>query len=473
MAEPVLGIAATLRDAFKTVSGMVGLGMIFVLAGAIIVIPIYAPFDVVHTWGDVTAWKDNPRAAAPEWTDLLTTEKLSRTLIVEPGDFLKVNTVSETFGLAAISLRRTFSFEYDTFPSEMTLRLFATYADRSPLVTVDLTRPDGEVVELMTAAPQNQAPTANLYPFSITSATPETLKNIRTWAISNHNATDVAFPKPEVTLFAVAGEDMLDSGRARVLRGDYNIKITALAFTPGDDLDAQFLVYGKVFGVAGTDTFRRDLMTGILWGAPVALAFGTVAALVIVLSQTLLGAISAWYGKRTDEIIQRAADFFLILPVLPILILISIFYRPGIWTILLVIISFSLVGGTTKVIRSLVLQVKEEQFIESALSYGASRMRILFRHIFPRVLPYTFALIALSVPAFIFLEASLSFLGLGDPLLPTWGSLIGAAFRANALFNGIWWWIALPAAGIIFATVAFALLGYSFDRALNPRLREQ
>lgn len=473
MSAPALGIVATLRDAFRTVSGMIGLGMIVVLAGAIIVIPFYAPFDVVHTWGDVTAWKDNPRAAAPEWMDLLTTRKLSRTLIVEPSDFSKVNFTSETFGIAVINLRHTFSFEYDEFPSELTLRLFATFEDRSPLVTVDFARPDGEVVELMVSAPGRQAPTPNLYPFSITSAMPETLKNIRTWAISNYNATDVAFPKPEVTLFAVAGEDMLDPRRARVLQGDYSIRITALAFTPEDDLDATFLVFGRIFGLAGTDTFRRDLMTGILWGAPVALAFGTIAALVIVLVQTLLGAISAWYGKRVDEIIQRAADFFLILPILPILILISIFYRPGIWTILLVIVGFSLVGGTTKVIRSLVLQVREEQFIESALSYGASRRRILFRHIFPRVLPYTFALIALSVPAFIFLEASLSFLGLGDPVLPTWGSLIGAAFRANALVNGIWWWIALPAGGIIFATVAFALLGYSFDRALNPRLREQ
>jgi peptide/nickel transport system permease protein len=97
----------------------------------------------------------------------------------------------------------------------------------------------------------------------------------------------------------------------------------------------------------------------------------------------------------------------------------------------------------------------------------------LFRHILPRLLPYTFALIALSVPSFIFLEASLSFLGLGDPLLPTWGSILGNAYNGSAPFRGFWWWIAFPAGGIVFATVAFALLGYSFDKVLNPRLREE
>jgi peptide/nickel transport system permease protein len=77
------------------------------------------------------------------------------------------------------------------------------------------------------------------------------------------------------------------------------------------------------------------------------------------------------------------------------------------------------------------------------------------------------------VPSFIFLEASLAFLGLGDPVLPTWGNLIGKADTGGALFYGYWWWIVFPIAGIMFTTVAFALLGYAFDKVLNPRLREQ
>ncbi len=136
-------------------------------------------------------------------------------------------------------------------------------------------------------------------------------------------------------------------------------------------------------------------------------------------------------------------------------------------------IVFSLLGGATKVVRSIVMQVKEEQYVEIAQSYGASRVRIVLKHILPRTLPYSFALIALAVPSYIFLEAALSFLGLGDPILPTWGAIMGEAQRAGALLNGLWWWISFPALGILFTTVAFALLGYSFDKVLNPRLREE
>ncbi len=472
-APPALGIVATLKDAFRTMSGIVGGAMLAVLLAMVVVVPIYAPFDVARTWGQASAWVDNPRVAGPEWADVFVPGTLSRTLIIQPEDFRKTKVISETFGITTFVLRKTFDFNADYFPSELTYRLFATFGDISPLVTMQLERPDGEVVELLRTTPVNRAPEANNYPFSQTVTVPETLRNLRAWATTTFNATDVAFPKPEVTLFAKGGEDMLDASRARVLKGEYAFRVIGVAFDAEDNIDGRLIVFGRVFGLAGTDHLRRDLMTGILWGAPVALAFGTTAALIVILTQTLFGAIGGWFGGRTDEAVQRASDFFLILPILPILILISIFYRPGIWTILFVVVAFSLFGGTTKVIRSIVLQVKQEQYVESATSYGASKLRILFKHIFPRVMPYTFALIALAVPAYIFLEASLAFLGLSDPTLPTWGSLLGTAYRNNAMFNGFWWWIALPAAGIIFATVAFALLGYSFDKVLNPRLREQ
>jgi peptide/nickel transport system permease protein len=468
-----MGIAATLKTAFRTASGIVGGIMLAVLLSMVVIVPIYAPFDIVSTWGDSSAWVDNPRVAGPEWSDIFVPGTLPRTLTLQPEDFRKTRLVSETFGITTIILRGTFDITADYFPSELTFRLFASFGNISPLVSIQLERPDGETVELAQTTPDKRAPTPNNFYFSQSVAEPETLRSIRAWATTTFNATDVAFPKPEVTLFAEGGEDMLDPQRARIMRGEYGLRVIAVAFDTEDDIDGRLLVFGRVFGLAGTDHIRRDLMTGILWGAPVALAFGTAAGLIVILSQTIFGAISGWYGGRIDEAVQRASDFFLIIPILPILILIGIFYRPGIWAILLVVVSFSLVGGTTKVIRSIVLQVKQEQYVESATSYGASKLRVLFRHIFPRVMPYTFALIALAVPAFIFLEASLAFLGLSDPTIPTWGSLLGTAYRNNAMFNGFWWWIALPAAGIIFATVAFALLGYSFDKVLNPRLRDQ
>jgi len=480
--QAALGLRQAFREAFRTKSGIAGSFMLAVLLGMVIIIPFVAPYDVVSTWGDRSEWIDNPRLAAPAWTEWFAGRDLPETMIFEPSDFRKVRVPSSQFNLTFVVLRKTFTYAADEFPSELTLWAWASFATNStPNLNVTWIRPDGETVTLLDRGLEIRAPTPNEYPFSQTGTTKNTAQAIRNWALG-HNATETApankpdpwtYVKPEVTLFAVAGEDMLDFRRAKVLKGEYTLRLDYLGFSTTEDLDAKFIVYGTIFGLAGTDDARRDLFIGFLWGAPVALAFGTVAALVIVLIQTILGAISGWYGGWIDEIVQRFSDGLLIIPLLPILIIIALFYDPGIVVILLVLVAFGFVGSTTKVIRSLVLQIREEQYIEAAQSYGASRARILFRYIMPRVMPYTFALIALSVPSYIFLEASLSFLGLGDPVLPTWGAVIGDAYSDGALYYGYWWWIAVPTAGILFTTVAFALLGYAFDKVLNPRLREE
>ncbi|MEM3073755.1 MAG: ABC transporter permease subunit, partial [Nitrososphaerales archaeon] len=144
-----------------------------------------------------------------------------------------------------------------------------------------------------------------------------------------------------------------------------------------------------------------------------------------------------------------------------------------IWTLLIAVIALSLFGGVTKSVRSMALQIREEPYIEAAKSYGASRPRILFLYILPRLLPYTFANITVSVPAYVFLEASLSILGLGDPALPTWGKIISEAFSGGAAYYGYWWWILIPSIFIVLVSTAFALLWYSLDKVLNPRLREE
>jgi len=487
---PVLGLKSVLGEVVRTKTGFFGFGMLVVLLALVLAVPLVAPFDVVREWSNREAWLDNPRVAAPEWSELFAGRTLPRTVIVHPcftattvplsinntrekcpgGQWGRLAVRTTQFGnYTFITMDHTFDFVADVFPSEISMIIWANYGPEAPLVEVTLRRPDNVNFSLFSDAPEQRTPAANRYPLS----TDQGLKDrVKAWASVNYSATSVDLIRPEVTLFANAGPDMLDTHKATVLKGKYVLRIQASAHGYVG-MDAKAVIYGTVFGLAGTDTHRRDLVIGLLWGAPVALAFGVVAAVVIVLLQTILGALATWYGGWWDEIIQRAADVFLIIPLLPILLLIAIVYSPSIWTTLGILVLFGVVGSTTKVARSIVLQVKEEAYIESAISYGASRARILFKHILPRLMPYTFALIALSVPAFIFLEASLSFLGLGDPLLPTWGAILGQAYTDNALFHGLWWWIAFPAGGIIFATVAFSLLGYSFDKVLNPRLREQ
>ena len=492
ISAPVIGFRAALKEALRTRTGLAGFSMIAVLLGVVVAVPFIAPYDVVRAWGSRDPWLDNPRFAAPEWSEVFVGKKLPRTVIMEncftpetvpisnatgpekcpSGGWTRVTVRVILFGdITFVTLTRKFSFTADEFPSELRLVVWAQFGQNASQITATWTRPDNSSLRLLQVSPNQRAPAENVYPLSIPGSGIHEI--VRDWAIVQYNATDVSNVRPEVTLFAQAGPDMLDARKATVLKGEYTMKLEMVAFGGNSGIDARMWVYGTVFGIAGTDTNRRDLLVGLLWGAPVALSFAMVASVIIVLLQVIIGAIATWYGGMYDEFVQRLADLLLIIPLLPVLILISIAYSPGIWTILIVLVGLGFVGATTKVARSIVLQVKEEAYIESAVSYGASRGRILFKHIMPRLLPYTFALIALSVPTFIFLEASLSFLGLGDPILPTWGSMLGEAYLGNAPFRGFWWWIAFPAAGIIFATIAFSLLGYSFDKVLNPRLREE
>lgn len=498
-----IGIKAAMLEALRTKSGLAAAAMLGFLIILAILVPVFAPYNITQAWNDPSAWGNNPKLAAPEWSEIFTGKHLARTILLpyhgEPGGFDKVrvsfNVSSETYTF--VILKKSFSYQYDVFPSEISLFLTATYGNASATqIKVYWDRPDGQEVHLFDATPTVRAPYENTFSLTFPNFRDPSYAvyaNIKQWLISQNitNATEwsTLFPSPtgfysnppdaQQILMSKMNRSMLDPERAEVLKGNYSFRIEFTGFTATDDANARATIYGTVYGIAGTDVNRRDLLVALLWGAPIALAFGLVGAFAAVIIQTLLGAISGWYGGAIDEFVQRAADFYLIIPTLPILILLGILYRPGIVLLLIVLVVFGIVGATTKVIRSIVLQVKEEQFIEAARSYGASRRRILFRYIMPRVMPYTFALIALTVPAFIFLEASLSFLGLGDPLLPTWGHILGDAYSQGALFasraypTGFWWWILFPAAGIIFTTVAFALLGYAFDKVLNPRLREQ
>ena len=474
MAPPVVGTRAAIREALRTKSGLFGFGMLIFMLSVVVIIPFLAPYDVVRQWGDVSKWTDNPRNAKPDWIDAFSSVKEARNIIRDWGDFRSAES-NWSGSLKVILLTTKWNFEWDVFPPDLRLELLSSWSGRVPQITVEWERPDNERVPLYEAAPERAAP--NVETISLSSDT-DVMRDVEDWAEAvalreNFTLDNVSLIRPHVTLYAQLGPGMLGPHQSTVLKGEYKLTIQVIAFGETDTVRARFTSYGTAFGLAGTDHLRRDLFIGLLWGAPVALAFGSAAAFITVMSQVILGALGAYFGGRFDEFIQRATDFLIILPLLPILILIAQLYSPNIVLILGIVIAFNIVGGTTKVVRSIALQVKEELHVEAARSYGASRLRILFRYVMPRTLPYSFALLSLSVPAFIFLEASLSFLGLGDPSLPTWGSIMGDAQRNGAIYNGFWWWIALPALGIVFATVAFAFLGYAFDKVLNPRLREE
>jgi len=257
-----------------------------------------------------------------------------------------------------------------------------------------------------------------------------------------------------------------------VLKGKYKLIITGTTFEPNSSLDVEFVLHGQVYGLAGTDHARRDLTLPLLWGAPVALAFGLLAAIGTSVLTMIIAAIGTWYGGWVDQLIQRITEVNLVLPFFALMIMIGTFYSRSIWVIISATILLSIFTGSILAYRSVFLQVKESMYIEAAKAYGASNSRIIFVYLIPRMIPLLIPNLVQAVPAFVFLEASLAVIGLGDPVLPTWGKIIQDAQANGALYKGYYYWVLEPAILLVITGLAFAFLGFVLDRIFNPRLRD-
>ena len=256
------------------------------------------------------------------------------------------------------------------------------------------------------------------------------------------------------------------------VKGIYKLVIEGVTFEEGSDLDADFVFHGTVYGLFGTDHQRRDLIVPMLWGAPVALAFGLIASLGTALLTMIIAAMGAWYGGWVDELIQRITEVNLVLPFFSILVMVGTFYSRSTWVILSVTVALSIFTGGIKAYRAIFMQVKESTYIEAARAYGTSAGRIIFVYMIPRMIPLLIPGVVSSVPAFVFLEATLAVLGLGDPVLPTWGRLINDAFSNGALYKGLYYWIMAPSILLMMSGLGFAMLGFALDRVFNPKLRD-
>jgi len=442
--------------------GIAGLTILVVMVALSIIALIYVPFNVAKEWNNPLFWQRNPRLALPSWVNIFLGRKLPETIVIANESIRKYSYYLETTGLKYNMLEAKFSYDYQDFPSELRLMLYVN-AERV-LVDIKWIQPtNGVEITLWKGFLQSGS-----NPIYI--STSNEVYNYIVDSLKRLNLSSSRVMRPEIILFT---DINLSHTNPMPVNGIYMLKIASISSNITDDIDAELIIYGKVYGLAGTDSKRRDLFTGLVWGAPIALSFGLIAALTTSFLQTIIGSLSAWYGGLIDEVIQRITDVYMILPFLPILITISIVYKIDIWTLLFIVVGLSVFGGSTKTARSMTLQIMAEQYIEAAISYGASRKRILFLYILPRLLPYTIANMVLSVPSYVFLEAALSVLGLGDPMMPTWGKIISDAYSGGAVEHGLWWWILLPSALIILTAISFAFIGLALDKIVNPRLRER
>jgi len=226
----------------------------------------------------------------------------------------------------------------------------------------------------------------------------------------------------------------------------------------------------------GTDDAGHDVWAQLVYGARVSLLVGFVAGFISVFIGSTLGTLAGFYGGKTDTLLMRTTDVFLVIPDLPLTIILIAVIRQanlGIPTIAVLIAVIGLLYWTTtaRLIRSQVLTVKERQFVARARAIGAGSGHIMRKHILPLVLPLMTANTVLVISLAILVESGLAFLGLGDPSQPSWGTMLHFAFERNAISVGAWWFYLPPGLAIVWTVLGCVLLGNVLEEIFNPRLK--
>lgn len=220
----------------------------------------------------------------------------------------------------------------------------------------------------------------------------------------------------------------------------------------------------------GTDDLGRDVWSQVIYGSRVSLLIGFISAFATVFTGALIGIIAGFYGGYIEEILMRIVDFFMMLPALPLMIVLAAVMGPSIWNIIFVV---SLISWptTARVVRSQVLSLKERPFVEASRCIGANNTFLMFREIFPNVVPILFAEAVIMITEAIYAEAVLSFLGLGDPVRMSWGSMLHFAFDSGTMARAPWW-VLPPILSIILLIIGFSFLGTAVSDILKPGYKE-
>lgn len=216
----------------------------------------------------------------------------------------------------------------------------------------------------------------------------------------------------------------------------------------------------------GTDALGRDVLSGLAHGAYVSLLVGLVSTIVALAIGVPVGALAGYFVGRTDDILMRFTEFFQTIPSFALAIVLLAIFQPS---LTYVIIAIAIVSWppVARLVRGEVLSLRTREFVEAATLQGLGNTQIILRHVLPNALPSIIVLASLMVAQAILLESSLSFLGLGDPNIMSWGYMIGAA---RTVIRTAWWLSFLPGMAILLTVLALNLIGEGLNDALNPRL---
>jgi len=219
----------------------------------------------------------------------------------------------------------------------------------------------------------------------------------------------------------------------------------------------------------GTTYYGHDVLSQTLLGSRLAFAVGLISALLIGFIGTNVGLISGYFGGRVDDVLMRITDLAYAIPFLPFMIVIVSLFGPRVEVI---VGSMSLIFWRTaaRVVRSQVLSLRERPYVLAARAAGAGHLRILYVHLLPNVLPLAFLYLVFGVAWAVLTEASLSFVGLGDPNRVSWGLMLFQAFTLGAMRHA-WWWVVPPGGALMLFLVGCYFVGRAYEERINPRLR--
>ena len=256
------------------------------------------------------------------------------------------------------------------------------------------------------------------------------------------------------------------------------VALFADQLAPTDPMEILFTKAGKVAANVppgaefwlGTTNLGRDIYSQLVHGTQSALAVGLSAAVIVAAVGTVVGLVSGYFGGAVDAVLMRIADMALSLPFLPFVIVLTGFLGASTSNIVLAV-ALLLWPNSARVIRSQVLTLRERAYVEAARVTGASASRILFVHIAPNILPLSFVYAAIAIGWAIITEASVSFLGFGDPDNVSWGMMLQDAFASQALSRGQYAWFVPPGLCIILVVVAGFFISRGYEEVFMPRLR--
>ncbi|MDD3107416.1 MAG: ABC transporter permease [Bacilli bacterium] len=220
-----------------------------------------------------------------------------------------------------------------------------------------------------------------------------------------------------------------------------------------------------------TITTGQDIFSMLIYGTRVSLTIGLITGVLIAFISAIMGIMAGYIGGILDTVIMRVVDVLLVIPTLPLIIVLTNIFGKSYFMIIVIFTAFGWTG-LARVIRSLVLVLKNANYVKASELAGASRWHIMIKHILPGVSHLLIMSTALTCAGIMVAEAGLSFLGLGDPTAISWGKMLAEAQSGGALLFGQWWWILAPGIGIFLAVYSFMRIGLVLEETFNPRMKQ-